>query len=153
MTSFPRHIAEYVALQRALLSAISELIDVSQEEFFNDIGVREMIHDGKRWRCAGHGRGLTFQEVDTGVTVNVHTVPFLEDALDEWRLELYFESRGVTEASYGGHVYELSSERIGQLLDELAHDGLLVQQIVAERDPPIVVYRPTTKLLERRREV
>lgn len=135
------------SLSNALLSAVSGGIDLSKQEFFNELGVGEVIRDGKQWRYTGHGRGLTFEEVDTGVTVNVHVVPFLDDAVDRWRLDLYLESRGVTEASYGGRVYELSSERIGQLLDELAHDGLLVQQTVAERDPPIVVYRPTAKLL------
>lgn len=138
MNVLPNEISEYIRLQTALLNALPMDVGVSTKEYFNDVIGGEVVVDGTSWAYRGHGRGVTFEAKTGGTIVNVHVAPFLPDAIDSWRLELYFESLG------GGDVQRRrSSDDIKNQLEELARVGLLKEATVGDAPGRIVVYRPT----------
>lgn len=143
--TFVEHLTEYVAIQRTLLAALAQRIDLSGREYFNDLPRGELIAAGKPWRFAGHGRGVRFEALDDATVVDVHVLPTVPDALDGWRLALYLESRGDAAVHHDGRSYPRTEATLEDLLRRLAADGLLHTQTIHTPASPITVYRPNPR--------
>ena len=143
--NFRDSVIDYIRLQRALLGALEERVDVCNAEYFNDVPEGRLRIDGRSWRYAGHGRGITFEQVEDGTVVNVHVVPFLRDAVDAWRLELYIESRMPKSPSLAARGQSAPGQT-ARLLEELVREGYLRPQAVDAGEPATIVYRPTERL-------
>jgi len=139
MSTFDDDVASYVALQRALLGELSALIDLKAREYFNDLPPGKIVHTGKVWTYRGHGRGVTFET--EGAVVNAHIAPWLPDLIDAWRLELYFDARGIEVVARCGRSYEVNEDSIAALLDDLVRAGTLVPQAL-EGFEAAKFYRP-----------
>lgn len=137
---FRKFLAEYIGLQEALLTLLGRSVDLERREFFNDLPVGHVNHDGSIWSYRGHGRGVTLEH--DGKLVNAHIAAFAPDAVDAWRLSVYAESCGMHALSYEGRTFEADEANIRQRLDHLAANGELVAQRVA---PTHTVYRSSRR--------
>lgn len=123
-TEFREVVRAFLGIQRSLLSALRQRIHFEDRQYFNDITPGSVVVDGRRWAYRGHGRGVTFED-ETGVLVNVHVAPWLDDVVDAWRLETYLDSRGVRALAHAGARVAANGTSVSRLLEVLADEGTL----------------------------
>jgi hypothetical protein len=128
------HLRNYVSLQRALLERLSTDVDL-RRDYFNDLEPGQVVHDGQTWAYRGHGAGLTLE--GDGKVVNAHVIPSIVDAVDAWRLSLYFDAQHIRTVTHSGQPHSVEDEgSVSALLEQLVHEGAL-QRDRASRSRPL----------------
>ena len=114
----------FVALQRYLIKALKLSPNVNEINFRKELP-SEVILENEKWHVKPHGVGVRFQCNATGEVVDSH-VGFIEspDAVDAWRLTIYFESKNEGSSCF---------ENWHETLMNLERDGLVRRDNVNNR--------------------
>lgn len=120
-----RAFAEY---QRALCRAFRESYPVVDHDLLTDapkFGAVTALD--KYWEFTRHGKGLRFEEITSGVVVDVTEGVFTSsEFFDAWRLGEYLESISVESLTFEGERFDAEASReIDRLLQLMTSRNLL----------------------------
>lgn len=120
-----RAFAEY---QRALCRAFRESYPVVDHDLLTDAPTYGAVTAlDKYWEFTRHGKGLRFEEIPSGVVVDVTEGVFTSsEFFDAWRLGEYLESISVESLTFEGERFDAEASReIDRLLQLMTSRNLL----------------------------